>query len=362
MNKYRTHNCSDLRENDVNKNVTLSGWLHRKRDHGNLLFIDLRDHYGITQCVIENNSKYFPILEKIRPESVLKIEGKVVKRAAGTENLDLNTGKIELSIKSIEVISQSKDLPIPVFGEQDYPEDIRLKYRFLDLRREEMHKNIILRSEVISFIRAEMLKLGFLEYQTPILTSSSPEGARDFLVPSRLNPGKFYALPQAPQQFKQLIMVSGFDKYFQIAPCFRDEDARSDRSPGEFYQLDLEMSFVEQEDVFEVVEKLMLNLFKKFSSKKIMNEKFPRISFKDSMMKYGTDKPDLRNPLIIHDITDIFSSPDVKFDIFKKLIKKGAVARAIVTKNTKDKPRSFFDNIDKWAKEQGASRFSIFYL
>ena len=269
MNKYRTHNCSDLRENDVNKNVTLSGWLHRKRDHGNLLFIDLRDHYGITQCVIENNSKYFPILEKIRPESVLKIEGKVVKRAAGTENLDLNTGKIELSIKSIEVISQSKDLPIPVFGEQDYPEDIRLKYRFLDLRREEMHKNIILRSEVISFIRAEMLKLGFLEYQTPILTSSSPEGARDFLVPSRLNPGKFYALPQAPQQFKQLIMVSGFDKYFQIAPCFRDEDARSDRSPGEFYQLDLEMSFVEQEDVFEVVEKLMLNLFKSFHQKKL---------------------------------------------------------------------------------------------
>ncbi len=360
MNKYRSHNCSDLRENDINKDVTLSGWLHRKRDHGNLLFIDLRDHYGITQCVIENNSKYFPILEKIRPESVLKIQGKVVKRAVGTENLDLNTGKIELSIKSVEVISQSKDLPIPVFGEQDYPEDIRLKYRFLDLRREEMHKNIILRSQVISFIRAEMLKLGFLEYQTPILTSSSPEGARDFLVPSRLNPGKFYALPQAPQQFKQLIMVSGFDKYFQIAPCFRDEDARSDRSPGEFYQLDLEMSFVEQEDVFQVVEKLLLNLFKKFSSKAILQEKFPRISFEESMMKYGTDKPDLRNPLIIYDITETFSSPDVNFDIFKKLIKQGAVVRAILTKNTKDKPRSFFDNIDKWAKEQGASGLAYF--
>ena len=362
MNKYRTHNCSELSEKEIDKIVYLSGWLHRKRDHGNLLFIDLRDHYGITQCVIENKNKSFPILEKSKPESVLKISGKVVKRTDGTENLDLKTGKIEISIESVEVLSNAKELPIPVFGEQDYPEDIRLKYRFLDLRRDEMHKNIILRSKVISFIRSEMLKLDFLEYQTPILTSSSPEGARDFLVPSRLNPGKFYALPQAPQQFKQLIMVSGFDKYFQIAPCFRDEDARADRSPGEFYQLDLEMSFVEQEDIFQVVEKLMINLFKKFSSKKILYEKFPRISYKEAMQKYGTDKPDLRNPLIIQDITQIFTREDVKFDIFKKLVKSGLNVRAIITKNTKDKPRSFFDNIDKWAKEQGASGLAYFTI
>ena len=265
----------------------------QKKRPRNLLFIDLRDHYGITQCVIENNNNFFSLIEKTKPESVLNISGKVVKRSSGTENLDLKTGKIEISIQTVEVLSNSKELPMPVFGEQDYPEEIRLKYRFLDLRRDEMHKNIILRSKVISFIRAEMLKLDFLEYQTPILTSSSPEGARDFLVPSRLNPGKFYALPQAPQQFKQLIMVSGFDKYFQIAPCFRDEDARADRSPGEFYQLDLEMSFVEQDDVFNVVEKLMVNLFKEFSAKKILNEKFPRISYQEAMEKYGTDKPDL---------------------------------------------------------------------
>ena len=360
MNKYRTHNCSQLSENEINKNVYLSGWLHRKRDHGNLLFIDLRDHYGITQCVIENKNKFFPVLEKSKPESVLKISGKVVKRSSETENLDLKTGKIEISIVSVEVLSDAKELPLPVFGEQDYPEEIRLKYRFLDLRREEMHKNIILRSKVISFIRSEMLKLGFLEYQTPILTSSSPEGARDFLVPSRLNPGKFYALPQAPQQFKQLIMVSGFDKYFQIAPCFRDEDARADRSPGEFYQLDLEMSFVEQEDIFNVVERLMISLFKNFSSKKISTEKFPRIPFKEAIEKYGTDKPDLRNPLVIKDITDVFNRDDVKFDIFKKLVKSGSIVRAILTKNTKDKPRSFFDNIDKWAKNQGASGLAYF--
>ncbi len=362
MNKYRTHNCSEIGEIDINKIVQLSGWLHRKRDHGNLLFIDLRDHYGITQCVIENDNKFFPILEKTKPESVIKVTGKVIQRSKETENLELKTGKIEISIQSLEVLSEARELPIPVFGEQDYPEEIRLKYRFLDLRREEMHKNIVLRSKVISFIRSEMLKLGFLEYQTPILTSSSPEGARDFLVPSRLNPGKFYALPQAPQQFKQLIMVSGFDKYFQIAPCFRDEDARADRSPGEFYQLDLEMSFVEQEDVFNVVEKLMVNLFRQFSSKKITNEKFPRISYEESMMKYGTDKPDLRNPLIIHDITSLFTREDVKFDIFKKLVKSGSSVRAIITKNTKDKPRSFFDNIDKWAKEQGASGLAYFTL
>ena len=362
MNKYRSHNCSELSEKEINKSVHLSGWLHRKRDHGNLLFIDLRDHYGITQCVIENKSKYFPILEKSKPESVLKVSGKVVKRSKDTENLDLKTGKIEISIQSVEVLSNANELPIPVFGEQDYPEDIRLKYRFLDLRRDEMHKNIILRSKVISFIRSEMLKLGFLEYQTPILTSSSPEGARDFLVPSRLNPGKFYALPQAPQQFKQLIMVSGFDKYFQIAPCFRDEDARADRSPGEFYQLDLEMSFVEQDDVFEIVEKLMINLFKNFSSKKILNDKFPRIPYRDAMQKYGTDKPDLRNPLKIQNITEIFNRDDVKFDIFKKLVKAGSEVRAIITKNTKDKPRSFFDNIDKWAKDQGASGLAYFTI
>ncbi len=362
MNKYRSHNCADLSEKDVGKEISLSGWLHRKRDHGNLLFIDLRDHYGLTQCVIENNNKFFSILEKIKPESVLNIIGKVVKREKGTENLELSTGKIEVDIKSIKILSEAKELPMPVFGEQDYPEDIRLKYRFLDLRREEMHKNIILRSKVISFIRSEMLNLGFLEYQTPILTSSSPEGARDFLVPSRLNPGKFYALPQAPQQFKQLIMMSGFDKYFQIAPCFRDEDARADRSPGEFYQLDIEMSFVEQEDVFSVVEKLMVKLFKKFSSKKLTYDKFPKIPYKEAMLKYGTDKPDLRNPLIIYDITNIFTRDDVTFDIFKKLVKNGSKSRCIVTKKTKDKPRSFFDNIDKWAKEQGSSGLAYFTI
>ena len=362
MNKYRSHNCSELTDKDSGETVSISGWLHRKRDHGNLLFIDLRDHYGLTQCVIENKSKFFFLLEKLRPESVLTITGKVIKREKGTENLELTTGKIEIDIQSVKVLSEAKDLPMPVFGEQDYPEDIRLKYRFLDLRREEMHKNIILRSKVISFIRSEMLKLDFLEYQTPILTSSSPEGARDFLVPSRLNPGKFYALPQAPQQFKQLIMVSGFDKYFQIAPCFRDEDARADRSPGEFYQLDLEMSFVEQEDVFKIVEKLMVALFKKFSSKKMINEKFPKIPYQESILKFGTDKPDLRNPLLIHDITSIFTRDDVNFDIFKRLVKSGSRVRCIITKNTKDKPRSFFDNIDKWAKEQGASGLAYFTI
>ena len=362
MNKYRSHNCSELTESDSGKKVLLSGWLHRKRDHGNLLFIDLRDHFGMTQCVIENNNKYFKLLENLKPESVISILGKVVNREKGTENKDLKTGQIEINIESINILSKAKELPMPVFGEQDYPEDIRLKYRFLDLRRNQMHENIILRSKVISFIRNEMSKLGFLEFQTPILTSSSPEGARDFLVPSRLNPGKFYALPQAPQQFKQLIMVSGFDKYFQIAPCFRDEDARADRSPGEFYQLDVEMSFVEQEDVFEVIEKLMINLFKNFSSKELMHKKFPRISYNDAMLRYGSDKPDLRNPLLIHDLTNIFTRDDVTFDIFKKLVKSGSKVRCIATKNTKDKPRSFFDNIDKWAKEQGASGLAYFTI
>ena len=362
MNKYRSHNCSSLTNKDSSKKVHLSGWLHRKRDHGNLLFIDLRDHFGITQCVIENKNKNFKLLEKLKPESVLTVFGQVVKREKGTENTELKTGEIEVNIQEIKILSEANDLPMPVFGEQDYPEDIRLKYRFLDLRRKEMHENIILRSRIISFIRSEMSKLNFLEFQTPILTSSSPEGARDFLVPSRLNPGKFYALPQAPQQFKQLIMVSGFDKYFQIAPCFRDEDARADRSPGEFYQLDIEMSFVEQEDVFKVVEELMVNLFKKFSLKKLVNEKFPRISYQETMLKYGTDKPDLRNPLLISDITDVFLREDVSFDIFKNLVKKGSKVRCIVTKNTKDKPRSFFDSIDKWAKEQGASGLAYFTL
>ena len=362
MNKYRSHNCSELTEVYTEKKVYLSGWLHRKRDHGNLLFIDIRDHFGITQCVIQNDNKYFKLLENLKPESVITVSGIVVKREKGTENKDLKTGKIEVKIESINILSEANELPMPVFGEQEYPEDIRLKYRFLDLRRNQMHKNIILRSEVILFIRSEMSKLGFLELQTPILTSSSPEGARDFLVPSRLNPGKFYALPQAPQQFKQLIMVSGFDKYFQIAPCFRDEDARADRSPGEFYQLDIEMSFVEQENVFEVVEKLIINLFKNFSTKKLTHDKFPRIPYEEAMLKYGSDKPDLRNPLLIYDLTNIFTREDVSFEIFKKLVKSGSRVRCIVTKNTKDKPRSFFDGIDKWAKDQGASGLAYFTI
>ena len=360
MHKYRTHNCNDLNLSDKDKKITLSGWINKKRDHGNLLFIDLRDNYGLTQCVIDNSNSFFKELEKLQLETVIKVEGTVVKRTKETVNSDLNTGEIEVKISTFEILGQCNELPMPVFSDQEYAEDIRLKYRFLDLRRKKIHQNIILRSKVITFIRTEMLKLGFLEFQTPILTSSSPEGARDFLVPSRLNPGKFYALPQAPQQFKQLIMVAGFDKYFQIAPCFRDEDARADRSPGEFYQLDLEMSFVEQEDVFNVVEKLMVSVFKKFSKKKIKYEKFPKISFKEAMIKYGTDKPDLRNPLIISDLTKIFNREDVKFEIFKKLVKSGSKVRAILTKNTGDKPRSFFDGVDKWAKEQGASGLAYF--
>ena len=362
MNKYRTHTCGELTKDRKNKEISLSGWINKKRDHGNLLFVDLRDNYGITQCVIQKSNSNFSQLEKLPLETVVKINGKVVARSTDTINLEIKTGEIEISISSFEVLGFTKELPLPVFSDQEYSEEIRLKYRFLDLRRKKIHQNIILRSKVISFIRSEMEKLGFLEFQTPILTSSSPEGARDFLVPSRLNPGKFYALPQAPQQFKQLIMTAGFDKYFQIAPCFRDEDARADRSPGEFYQLDLEMSFVEQEDVFEVVEKLMINLFKKFSTKKKIYEKFPRIKFSDAMMKYGTDKPDLRNPLLINDITDIFKRSDVKFEIFKKLIKSGSIVRAIVVKNTKEKPRSFFDKIDNWAKEQGTSGLAYFTI
>ena len=360
MSKYRTHNCNELRKDDLDKKISISGWINKKRDHGNLLFIDLRDNYGITQCIIDKENKNFLELEKTQLETVIKINGKVVNRSNETINKDIQTGEIEVVINEFEILGTCKELPMPVFSDQEYAEEIRLKYRFLDLRRKKIHENIILRSKVISYIRNEMTKLGFLEFQTPILTSSSPEGARDFLVPSRLNPGKFYALPQAPQQFKQLIMVSGFDKYFQIAPCFRDEDARADRSPGEFYQLDLEMSFVEQEDVFNVVETLLVNTFLKFSNKKLMYNKFPKISYKESMLKYGSDKPDLRNPLIISDITEIFTREDVSFEIFKKLVKAGSKVRCISTKDTKGKPRSFFDNIDKWAKEQGASGLAYF--
>ena len=360
MNKYRTHNCNELRKKDLDKDISISGWINKKRDHGNLLFIDLRDNYGITQCIIDKENKNFLELEKTQLETVIKIQGKVIDRSNETINKDIKTGEIEVVINKFEILGTCKELPMPIFSDQEYAEEIRLKYRFLDLRRKKIHENIILRSKVISYIRNEMTKIGFLEFQTPILTSSSPEGARDFLVPSRLNPGKFYALPQAPQQFKQLIMVSGFDKYFQIAPCFRDEDARADRSPGEFYQLDLEMSFVEQEDVFNVVEELLVNTFKKFSNKKLMYDQFPKISYVDAMLKYGSDKPDLRNPLVINDITDVFERDDVSFEIFKKLVKSGSKVRCISTKNTKDKPRSFFDNIDKWAKEQGASGLAYF--
>ena len=360
MNKYRTHNCNESQISDVNKKILLSGWVNKKRDHGNLLFVDLRDNYGVTQCIINKDNEYFNQLEKIQLEAVIKVEGKVVNRSVETINRDIQTGEIEVAIEAFVILGTCKELPLPVFSDQEYAEEIRLKYRFLDLRRKKIHDNIILRSKVVSYIRKEMTNLGFLEFQTPILTSSSPEGARDFLVPSRLNPGKFYALPQAPQQFKQLIMVSGFDKYFQIAPCFRDEDARADRSPGEFYQLDLEMSFVEQDDIFNVVETLLINTFKKFSNKKLMSDKFPKISYTDAMLKYGTDKPDLRNPLIINNITDIFKRSDVSFEIFNKLVKSGCIVRCISTKNTKDKPRSFFDNIDKWAKEQGGSGLAYF--
>ena len=363
MNKYRTHNCAELTINNIGKQTILSGWIHKKRDHGHLLFIDLRDHYGMTQCVIDNKNEHFSALEKIKLESVIRIEGEVVARTAETINKELATGSIEVLIKNFNVLGSTKELPLPVFSDQEYSEEIRLKYRYLDLRRKKLHQNIILRSNVISFIRKKMESLGFLEYQTPILTSSSPEGARDFLVPSRLNPGKFYALPQAPQQFKQLIMVSGFDRYFQIAPCFRDEDARADRSPGEFYQLDIEMSFVEQEDVFQVVEPLLHEVFTKFSKGySISKTPFKRFKYKDAMLKFGTDKPDLRNPIEINDVTEIFEREDVKLEIFKKLIQKKSVVRCVVAKNVSSKPRSFFDNLDKGAKTEGASGLGYIIL
>ena len=363
MNKYRTHNCAELTINNIGKQIILSGWIHKKRDHGHLLFIDLRDHYGMTQCVIDNKNEHFSALEKIKLESVIRIEGEVVARTAETINKELVTGSIEVLIKNFNILGSTKELPLPVFSDQEYSEEIRLKYRYLDLRRKKLHQNIILRSNVISFIRKKMESLGFLEYQTPILTSSSPEGARDFLVPSRLNPGKFYALPQAPQQFKQLIMVSGFDRYFQIAPCFRDEDARADRSPGEFYQLDIEMSFVEQEDVFQVVEPLLHEVFTKFSKGySISKTPFKRFKYKDAMLKFGTDKPDLRNPIEINDVTQIFEREDVKLEIFKKLIQKKSVVRCVVAKNVSSKPRSFFDNLDKGAKAEGASGLGYIIL
>ena len=363
MNKYRTHNCAELTINNIGKQTILSGWIHKKRDHGHLLFIDLRDHYGMTQCVIDNKNEYFSALEKTKLETVIRIEGEVVARTSETINKELATGSVEVLIKNFNVLGSTKELPLPVFSDQEYSEEIRLKYRYLDLRRKKLHQNIILRSNVISFIRKKMESLGFLEYQTPILTSSSPEGARDFLVPSRLNPGKFYALPQAPQQFKQLIMVSGFDKYFQIAPCFRDEDARADRSPGEFYQLDIEMSFVEQEDVFQVVEPLLHEVFTKFSKGySISKTPFKRFKYKDAMLKFGTDKPDLRNPIEINDVTEIFEREDVKLEIFKKLIQKKSVVRCMAAKNVSSKPRSFFDNLDKGAKTEGASGLGYIIL
>jgi len=363
LHKYRTHTCSEITKKNSGEIVKLSGWIHRKRDHGNLLFFDLRDHFGLTQCVIENTNNFFKIVEKIKPESVVSVSGKVIERSKETINKDLFTGEIEIKISSFEILSESKDLPMPVFGEQDYPEETRLKYRFIDLRRKEMHENIVLRSKVISFIRNKMIENGFLEFQTPILTASSPEGARDFLVPSRMHPGKFYALPQAPQQFKQMVMISGFDKYFQIAPCFRDEDGRADRSPGEHYQLDIEMSFVEQEDIFKAIEPLFFDLFTEFGKGKSISKKpFKKITYKNSMLKFGTDKPDLRNPIEIFDVTDIIKRKDVKIEIFKKLIEKGAVVRAIPSPNSSSKPRSFFDGYNNWAKEEGAKGLGYILL
>ena len=353
MAKYRTHNCNELKESDENKDVILAGWINRKRDHGNVLFIDLRDHYGVTQCVIEKtNTKLLKEFESLRAESVIKIDGKVIKRDKETINESLATGKIEISVDALEVLSAANELPMPVFGENDYPEEIRLKYRFLDIRREELHNNIVLRSSIISYIRELMSEAGFLEMQTPILTASSPEGARDYLVPSRIHPGKFYALPQAPQQFKQLIMAGGFDKYFQIAPCFRDEDARADRSPGEFYQLDMEMAFVEQDDVFNAIEPVLSSVFKKFSNFKVTDLPFPRITYKESMKKYATDKPDLRNPIEVCDITQEFSDDDVEFKAFKKVIDAGGRVLGIPAPKSSMQPRSFFDNLNNWAKKE----------
>ena len=353
MNKYRTHNCNQLRLEDAGSKVSLAGWINRKRDHGNVLFVDLRDHYGVTQCVIEKtNTKLLNLVDSLRVETVIKIDGNVVEREPDTINKSLNTGTIEIAVDNVEVLSEAKELPMPVFGENDYPEEIRLKYRFLDIRREELHKNIVLRSSIISHIRKLMSDAGFLEMQTPILTASSPEGARDYLVPSRIHPGKFYALPQAPQQFKQLIMAGGFDKYFQIAPCFRDEDARADRSPGEFYQLDMEMAFVEQDDVFNAIEPILYSVFTTFSDFNVTETPFPRITYADAMSRYGTDKPDLRNPINISNLTKEFNDDKVEFSAFKKIIEEGGEVIGIPAPDSSQKPRSFFDNLNNWARKE----------
>ncbi len=349
---YRTHTCGDLRESHVGKQVRLSGWVHRKRDHGNLVFVDLRDHYGLTQCVLQNGSDAFKTVEGLKNETVVTFDGDVVKRSGETSNDKMPTGAIELVITKATVQSVAEVLPLQVNADVEFPEETRLTYRFLDLRREKIHQNIVLRSKIISSIRNRMIEQGFLEYQTPILTSSSPEGARDFLVPSRIHPGKFYALPQAPQQFKQLLMVAGFDRYFQIAPCFRDEDARADRSPGEFYQLDVEMSFVTQDDVFNAIEPVLTSVFKEFANGKTVSDyPYPRISFDDSMLKYGSDKPDLRNPLLISDVSEIFKDSD--FSVFAKVVANGGYVRAIGVPNTEGQARSFFDKLNSWAQEAG---------
>ncbi len=353
MHAYRTHTCGDLRSADAGNQARVSGWVHRKRDHGNLLFIDVRDHFGLTQCVLESSSPIFPDAEALKLETVICVTGQVVKRSDDTINSGLPTGDVEVSIEELTVLGTAEPLPLEVNSDRDYGEEIRLKYRFLDLRRDKVHQNIILRSAVISSIRRRMTDSGFMEFQTPILTSSSPEGARDFLVPSRLRPGEFYALPQAPQQFKQLVMVAGFDKYFQIAPCFRDEDARADRSPGEFYQLDIEMSFVTQEDVFDAIEPVLHGIFEEFSDGRTVSPMpFPRIAFDDAMLKYGSDKPDLRNPIEIADVTETWRGTE--FKIFAGAIDKGAVVRAIPAPGAASQPRSFFDKLNDWARGEGA--------
>jgi aspartyl-tRNA synthetase len=353
MHAYRSHTCAALRASNVGETVRLSGWIHRKRDHGQLLFVDLRDHYGITQIVTDTDSAAFKVLDRIRVESVVTIEGEVVARSKETVNPNLPTGEIEVRAKSVTVQSPAAELPMPVFGEQEYPEEIRLRYRYLDLRREQIHSNIMLRSAVIASIRRRMIEQGFTEFQTPILTASSPEGARDYLVPSRVHPGKFYALPQAPQMFKQLIMVAGFDRYFQIAPCFRDEDARADRSPGEFYQLDFEMSFVTQDDVFNAIEPVLSGVFEEFATGKTVTPagEYPRIPYKDALLKYGSDKPDLRNPLLITDVSDHFKGSG--FGLFAGLVEKGAVVRAVPAPRTAEKSRKFFDDMNEWARSEG---------
>jgi aspartyl-tRNA synthetase len=353
MHAYRTHTCAELRASNVGETVRLSGWVHRRRDHGHLLFIDLRDHYGITQIVTDTSSPAFQTLDRIRVESVVTIDGEVVARSPETVNPNLPTGEIEVRATTVAVQSAAAELPMPVFGEQDYPEEIRLKYRYLDLRREQVHANLMLRSSVISSIRRRMIDKGFTEFQTPILTASSPEGARDYLVPSRVHPGKFYALPQAPQMFKQLIMVAGFDRYFQIAPCFRDEDARADRSPGEFYQLDFEMSFVTQDDVFAAIEPVLSGVFEEFANGKTVTPpgEYPRIPYKQALLEYGTDKPDLRNPLLISDVGEHFRGSG--FGLFAGLVEKGAVVRAIPAPKTAEKSRKFFDDMNDWARSEG---------